>query len=111
MSDCCNICSLSFTSHTRSKITCPQCSESACLVCFSKYILETVADNPICMFNKCTLSDTFIKNNINSNFLNKLIKKQREIEFERLKLQIPQAMHYIDLYQQSKQIQNQYQIL
>tara|TARA_Y100001970_G_scaffold252395_1_gene326167 strand:- start:524 stop:1861 length:1338 start_codon:yes stop_codon:yes gene_type:complete len=59
------------------------------------------------MYNKCALSDTFIKNNINQSFLNKLIEKQRQIEFDRLKLQIPQAMHYVDLYQQSKQIKKE----
>ena len=73
----CNICIENFNKSTRLEIVCSFCDYSNCRTCFQKYLLET--PEPYCMSCKKIFTQDFLFEKCTSTFLNKELKKHREV--------------------------------
>lgn len=69
----CPICCEKFTIRTRKEVKCPspECSQSVCLQCFKRFILESEDIMPKCMFCSKELSYSFVRENTAVSWANK----------------------------------------
>lgn len=78
----CSICCEKFNKSTRLKVECKGCDEeSACRTCCQTYILNSVHQEPCCMFCKTPWEREFMNEFLTKKFVNKDIKNHVENVF------------------------------
>ena len=70
--ECCAVCTETFTNHTRKNITCLYCSYKACKSCVTRYLLTQVSE-PHCMNCKTGWNYEFLYNNLTKTLVSSLI--------------------------------------
>ena len=99
----CPVCIEPYTAVIRKKTSCPKCHQEACLVCFKRYITESI-DEPHCMNCKFGFTRTFLYNTVTKKFMNdEYIKKRGDILWSREESYIHEAVQYAEIYKRYKE--------